>query len=205
MVAQVGPPTHTHLISVGNIVQPNVYPFAESIFPAPMYMQFFFWMKLLKAFTLLNCLHFIRACYLPPISMWKQEVDDDNFAWDKLHTEEDYLKRKEYIVKNNEIAGIKVWKCKMFLTVPRWKPGVPSTLNYINLPGNAVVSDPTLIPYPSWAQNKHKNCSSFQWVQSMEIDTNGVMWVLDKGATSAGGICPPKIVLLDLKNNGALY
>ena len=34
------------------------------------------------------------------------------------------------------------------------------------------------------------------------MDNEGVMWVIDKGATNGGGTCPPKIVLLDLKRNG---
>jgi sugar lactone lactonase YvrE len=160
-----------------------------------------------RAFTVLFSLHcstklvVSSATNLKHLAKWTRI----NFAWDNLHTEADYLNKKEYIVENNEIAGIKVWKCKMFVTVPRWKPGVPSTLNYINLPeGDDIVSDPTLIPYPSWAQNEHKNCSSFQWVQSMEIDSNGLMWVIDKGSLEGGGTCPPKIVLLDLKDNGAV-
>ena len=123
-----------------------------------------------------------------------------NYAWDETHKEEDYKNNGRFVVKNNEIAGIKVWKCKMFLTVPRWKAGVPSTLNYIDLPapGTKPVADATLIPYPNWDSNEHKNCKSLQWVQSMEIDTSGIMWIIDKG----DGVCPPKIVLLDLKKNG---
>jgi hypothetical protein len=45
------------------------------------------------------------------------------------------IKSKQFIPENNLPLGLDVWKDKLFVTVPRWKPGVPSTLNYVSLRG----------------------------------------------------------------------
>lgn len=37
-----------------------------------------------------------------------------------------------YIPENNMPLGIEIWKDKIFVTVPRWKNGVASNLNYIS-------------------------------------------------------------------------
>lgn len=41
----------------------------------------------------------------------------------------------EYKPENNMPLGLEVWKDKVFVTVPRWKSGVPSSLNYVNIGG----------------------------------------------------------------------
>lgn len=43
------------------------------------------------------------------------------------------IKNGEYIPQNNVPFGVEVWRDKVFVTVPRRNPGVPSTLNYIPL------------------------------------------------------------------------
>jgi len=40
-----------------------------------------------------------------------------------------------YIIENNVIAGVNEYKGTVFVCVPRWRPGVPSTLNAIVPPG----------------------------------------------------------------------
>lgn len=39
---------------------------------------------------------------------------------------------------NSFISSIDLWGDFLYLAVPRMKPGVPSTLNYINISGNTV-------------------------------------------------------------------
>jgi hypothetical protein len=45
------------------------------------------------------------------------------------------IESKQFIPENNLPLGLEVWKDKLFVTVPRWKAGVPSTLNYVSLTG----------------------------------------------------------------------
>jgi hypothetical protein len=83
------------------------------------------------------------------------------------------------------------------VTAPRWRPGVPSTLNVVD-------PETTLLtPWPSWdAQLPVGDCSALQSVQSMEIDPFGRMWIIDTGTVRyhvdgdglyPDGPCPAKL------------
>ncbi|CAL8145838.1 unnamed protein product [Orchesella dallaii] len=132
-----------------------------------------------------------------------------DYKFPSSETRDTLLDSGEFIPKNNVITGIKVFEDRIFLTVPRWREGVPSTLNYIELneAGNTSSRSP-LIPYPSWEFQEIGNCSSLQYVQSMEIDQFGRMWVVDVGRvnifTNPDNSCPPKLLLIDLKTDKIL-
>lgn len=124
----------------------------------------------------------------------------------------DVLKHKTiddgcYIAENNIITGIKVYKDQIYVTVPRWRHGVPATLNRI-VPNEG--ENPLLEPFPSWGANKIGDCKAFQYVQSMEIDPDtGYMWVIDTGRVNTStafprNLCPPKLVILDLERNNTM-
>lgn len=132
-----------------------------------------------------------------------------NYTWP---SEEAYLKAEKdesYIEKNNVISGIKLWKDKMYLTIPRWKNGVPVTLAVTSSTPMNGQTAPKLEPYPNWDMQRIGNCKAFQFVQAVEIDPKGRMWVLDTGRSATMTIdaktgCSPRLVILDLENNGAV-
>lgn len=107
----------------------------------------------------------------------------------------------------------------IFTSTPRWAYGVPYTLHKL--------VNAKLQAWPSKEAQKIGDCSKIQYVQSMEIDPDGVMWVIDAGhkyftfsgpgpelfdrsidpktheQTGRDGpdlSCPPKIVLIDIKD-----
>ncbi|XP_031777739.1 protein yellow [Nasonia vitripennis] len=130
-----------------------------------------------------------------------------NFTWPSEDAYNSALVDGLYIPENNIITGIKIYEDKLFLTLPRWKRGVPATL--VSTPLTPVNNDrsPLLEPYPNWDMQKLDNCSAFQYVQSMEVDPLGRMWVLENGRTEFNTKqprtnCPTRLVILDLKNGG---
>ncbi|KZC05724.1 PREDICTED: protein yellow [Dufourea novaeangliae] len=128
-------------------------------------------------------------------------------VWPSEEEQQYALTHGDYIPANNFIAGIKLWKGKMYLTLPRWRDGVPVTLGVTSATPVNRNTDPNLEAFPSWAMQKIGDCSAFQFVQSMEIDPVGRMWVIDSGRIShlsveTKTVCPPRLVILDLEKNG---
>jgi sugar lactone lactonase YvrE len=137
-----------------------------------------------------------------------------NYLWDEKHVEAEYLDSKKFTPPTNVITGIKIKHgvakkpeaTTVFLTVPRWFGGVPSTLNKItlDLTQEETVMNPKLEPFPSWDMQEVGNCDKLQFVQSMEIDNKGHMWVIDTGRVdiftdNPVNKCPPKLMVLDTK------
>ncbi|CAG7824974.1 unnamed protein product [Allacma fusca] len=139
---------------------------------------------------------------------WNQV--DFNFQ-DSSTTREDMIQSKKFIQENNIITALKISGSRMFLSTPRYKPGVPSTLNFV--PYNGILGNgtgPALSPYPSWDMQAIGNCSTLQSVQAMEIDQYDRMWILDIGRLNLFSdqpinACPPKIVLVDLRRDIVLH
>lgn len=86
-----------------------------------------------------------------------------------------------------------------YISVPRWHPGLPGTLNkVVYVDGKALLE-----PFPSRVWNEAHNPRALQSILGFEIDENDVMWILDQGH-----ICDDdcvdgdqKIVIWDLKAN----
>ena len=139
-----------------------------------------------------------------------------NYNWDDDHVKQDYLGSGAFLPDKNVITGIKIGpgvksnpeNTNVFLTVPRWFGGVPSTLNRVTVdltqPDTAFpIQDPKLEAWPSWEMQEVGNCDALQYVQSMEIDNDGLMWAIDTGrvdifTASPNNKCPPKLVILDV-------
>jgi hypothetical protein len=60
---------------------------------------------------------------------WK-ELD---FAYPSSRARQEAIESQSFIPSNNVPVGLEVWKNKLFITVPRWKRGVPASLAYVYL------------------------------------------------------------------------
>ncbi|XP_057323338.1 protein yellow-like [Microplitis mediator] len=130
-----------------------------------------------------------------------------DIVWPSEEIRTKVMDRNEYIPENNAIAGIKFWRKRMFLTIPRLKHGVPITLGVVPAEPQNRDWSPKVEAYPSWDMQAVGDCSALQFVQSMEIDTQGRMWILDTGRTAtmtteAKSRCPPRLVIVDIEKNG---
>uniref|UniRef100_A0A6V7K7C7 Uncharacterized protein n=1 Tax=Bracon brevicornis TaxID=1563983 RepID=A0A6V7K7C7_9HYME len=143
---------------------------------------------------------------------------EEVYHWSKMDiafpseaTRQDMLRDSDYIPINNIISNAKVWKDRIYVTLPRYMHGVPVTLG--SLPRDSAYSEtknrPQVEAYPSFAMQAIGECDSFQSVQGIEIDTYGRLWVLDSGrietlTADPLSYCPPRLVIIDLETNSVL-
>ena len=105
-----------------------------------------------------------------------------DYLWDDDHTRSLYEQTGQFAVSNNAITGIKVAKSgDIFVSVPRWMAGVPSSLNKLvpNPNGPGYVLD----PWPSWNFNAI-GTGALQYAQSFIIDSKNKMWIPEVGRTN---------------------
>ncbi|XP_067671579.1 protein yellow-like [Haliotis asinina] len=125
-----------------------------------------------------------------------------DFDWPNISVKQEFIKNGSFIIQNNIISGIKIYNDSVYVTVPRWRKGVPSTLNVIvEKQGEAILK-----PFPSWAMQTEGDCSAIQYSQSLEIDpSTGWMWIIDTGLNSIADpgqfLCPPKLVIYDINTD----
>ncbi|XP_018912253.1 major royal jelly protein 1 [Bemisia tabaci] len=134
----------------------------------------------------------------------KYEWSRIDFQWFDENQKADFIESRRYIQENIALNKMKIWNEEIFLTIPRWRPGVPATLVKINRisesAGNHV---PQLVPYPSWAMQDIGYCFGFQNVENIEIDSEDRMWILDNGRVEQedSNYCKPKLAIIDLRTN----
>ena len=126
-----------------------------------------------------------------------------DYNWPSRSAREKALRERRYIPLNNAINGIRVYDHRLFVTVPRFGEGVPSTLNTLinaHKSKRYLSSRTVLKPYPNWEMQTEGNCTAFQKVQNIEIDPKrGIMYVIDTGGRKYD--CPAKLVIYDIKND----
>ncbi|KAJ6649551.1 Protein yellow [Pseudolycoriella hygida] len=152
------------------------------------------------------------------------------YAWPSESVKEQAIQSGKYKVEDNLPLGLDVWKDKLFITVPRWKSGVASSLNYVTISDEKT---PILHPYPSWEANTLPDgvqsqseataggrAAAPKAVQSnvgalsnssiistfrIRVDECDRLWVMDTGLADILGnpmqIMPPALVIFDLRTN----
>ncbi|XP_057331641.1 protein yellow-like isoform X2 [Microplitis mediator] len=136
------------------------------------------------------------------IYAWK--TVDYEFASDVAR--EQALLEKSFIPENNMPLGIEFWRDKVFITLPKWRPGVPATLTTV--PRYTATKSPKLRPYPSWGWHYQGSCGGMTSVFRIQVDECDRLWVLDSGSINLTEtpkkVCPPAIFIFDLKTDRLL-
>lgn len=122
-----------------------------------------------------------------------------NFTFESPEQYSRYTQNNEYIPKNNFMGSMKTYNDKFYLGLQKFRNGTPISL--ASFPADGPSENPLLTPFPDWSSNTADNCSSFQNVANMEINAEGILWVID-GLRMGGNTCPQKLVLLDLNDDG---
>ena len=128
-----------------------------------------------------------------------------DYNWRTQAERDNAIKTGRYVPLQNAINGIRVYDKKIFVTVPRFGEGVPSTLNtLVNARRSFLSSRTVLKPYPSWEMQTEGNCSAFQKVQNIEIDPKqGIMFVIDTGGRRYD--CPAKLVIYNVAKDVEIH
>ncbi|KAJ8959619.1 hypothetical protein NQ318_021805, partial [Aromia moschata] len=95
---------------------------------------------------------------------------------------------------------------KIFITIPRFQPGIPVTLGTVS--GKMYNGNPVITPYPSWDWHRNPEaCSPNRMVSVYRImvDKCDRLWVLDTGRFLETQTCPPQILAFDLVTNKIVH
>ncbi|KAL6263208.1 hypothetical protein P5V15_006008 [Pogonomyrmex californicus] len=114
----------------------------------------------------------------------------------------------QYQPENIVMSGIEIAWDRIFVNTPRLRAGVPATLSFF--PRKVPLgSSPQLQAYPSWdwhgAGKGDINCTKLISVYRTRLDRCDRLWVVDAGVMTSIDdfmpVCPPKIVVFDLKTD----
>ncbi|GAB0088345.1 L-dopachrome tautomerase yellow-f2 [Sergentomyia squamirostris] len=90
-----------------------------------------------------------------------------------------------FIPYNNVPMGVTHHKGRLFITIPRRRSGVPSTLNVISLASASVTKSPQLRPYPDFERNDINSSLPMEEriisVYRSKMDTCDRLWFADTG------------------------
>lgn len=94
---------------------------------------------------------------------------------------------------------------KIFVTVPRFQPGVPITLGTLN--GQRRNGGPVISAYPDYSsQSSHgKNCDGITSVFRVAADECKRLWVLDTGRIGDEQLCLPQLLVFDLRSDTLIH
>lgn len=86
---------------------------------------------------------------------------------------------------------------RIFVTFPRFIPGVPVTLGYVKS------STQLIEPYPSydWHSSHGTDCNGMTSVFRVAFDGCNQMWVLDSGKIGDNQLCQPQLLIFNLNTD----
>lgn len=127
-----------------------------------------------------------------------------NFTWNSNSQYSQAIQQRKYIPENVMPGGIKFYEGILYVALPKFRSGVPVTLTSLPVLTNLSLNN-LLSPYPSWEANDDSSCDNLQSMLNMEIDTKGVMYIIDGVRMNNNNVrCPCKIVLVNVNNYGRL-
>ncbi|KAH8383760.1 hypothetical protein KR009_010399 [Drosophila setifemur] len=117
--------------------------------------------------------------------------------------------RASYIPYNNVPMGVTHYRGRLFVTMPRRRVGIPSTLNYIDLNRDGRDRSPKLRAYPDFALNQfNASAENLVSVYRTTVDDCQRLWFIDTGMLEYPNdrqqIRRPSIWIVDLATDRVL-
>ncbi|XP_030558891.1 L-dopachrome tautomerase yellow-f2-like [Drosophila novamexicana] len=111
-----------------------------------------------------------------------------------------------YIPYNNVPMGATHFRGRLFLTMPRRRVGIPSTLNFIDMRRDSKQNSPKLYAYPNFELNQfNKSAQNLVSVYRTTVDACQRLWFIDTGMleypNNRQQIRRPSIWIVDLKTD----
>ncbi|XP_065336404.1 protein yellow-like [Cloeon dipterum] len=106
--------------------------------------------------------------------------------------------KQNFYPRKVQFQNMAVFGERLFLSLDR-EYGIPATLVWLPT-SDTSNAPPKLKPFPTWDFHKEDDCDTIQAAKGMEADTEGRLWVLDKGSSA----CPSKIWIFHLLNKDAI-
>lgn len=137
------------------------------------------------------------------------------FEWKEIDFKYENAEARWTAIENHEFRpdnvipfGLEVYRSRMYVALPRWRNGVPSSLAYFDINDKSTKS-PLLIPFPSWeAHNLAESDPELVSPFRIRADRCGRLWVLDsriagvlENTTIFG---PAQLLAYDLHNDNLL-
>lgn len=113
-----------------------------------------------------------------------------------------------YIPYSNVPMGVTHFREKLFITTPRRRPGIPSTLNFVRI--DSTTKSPKLIPYPSYYENQldsrlQPDPDRLISVYRTRVDACNRLWFIDTGMleypNNRTQVQRPALWIVNLENN----
>ena len=71
-----------------------------------------------------------------------------DYTYDSIEARDSAIYDGDFVAENNLPLGLEIWRDKVFITLPKWKEGIPVTLATVPKPSKT--KSPKLRPYPDW-------------------------------------------------------
>ncbi|KAF4520805.1 hypothetical protein B566_EDAN002383 [Ephemera danica] len=136
---------------------------------------------------------------LTEVFAWKQM----EFAYPNAQVRKFAMDNGDFVPGNINPIGVGASGSRVFVTMPRWRSGVPATLATVRFPSTS--PSPLLHPYPDWAWNRLGNCDGITSVYRVKTDECNLLWVIDTGVANSRRICPAQIVAFDLATDDMVH
>ncbi|XP_020300223.1 protein yellow-like isoform X2 [Pseudomyrmex gracilis] len=126
-----------------------------------------------------------------------------DFEFETIDARDNAIFEGDYVAENNLPLGLDVWRDKVFITLPKWRSGIPVTL--ATVPRYSKTKSPKLKPYPNWQWHQAGNCEGLTSVFRVQVDECNRLWILDSGKTELANrskqVCPPAIFIFNLRTD----